>query len=337
MHFLVTGHTGFKGAWLCLLLSHRGHQVSGLSMDARAGSLFEKARIQNCLNKNIVCDIRDFTSVGNSFKSVNPDVVIHLAAQSLVRESYRDPATTFETNVIGTINVLRASQGLDNLKAQLIVTTDKVYKDLKADGSYKESDPLGGDDPYSASKAMADIATQSWLKSFENVPTSIARAGNVIGGGDICEDRLIPDLVTSFINESTPQLRYPNAVRPWQHVLDCLNGYLLLIEQMVNSRETGAWNFGPKDSKSKTVAEVTERSGAIWGTDATWTQTPGNHLKESVNLLLDSSKARERLGWVDKLSFEESLEWTINWYRNVNQGKNPREETDENIRRFEGK
>ena len=178
---------------------------------------------------------------------------------------------------------------------------------------------------------------QSWLKSFENVATSIARAGNVIGGGDICEDRLIPDLITSFINQSTPQLRYPNAVRPWQHVLDCLNGYLLLIEQMVNSRETGAWNFGPKDSKSKTVAEVTERSGAIWGTDATWTQTPGNHPKESVNLLLDSSKARERLGWVDKLSFEESLEWTINWYRNVNQGKNPREETDENIRRFEGK
>ena len=166
MHFLVTGHTGFKGAWLCLLLSHRGHQVSGLSLDARAGSLFEKARIQNCLNENIVCDIRDFTSVINSFKSVNPDVVIHLAAQSLVRESYRDPATTFETNVNGTINVLRASQGLDNLKAQLIVTTDKVYKDLKVDGSYKESDPLGGDDPYSASKAMADIATQSWLKSF---------------------------------------------------------------------------------------------------------------------------------------------------------------------------
>ena len=337
MHFLVTGHTGFKGAWLCLLLSHRGHQVSGLSMDARAGSLFEKARIQNCLSENIVCDIRDFTSVSNSFKSVNPDVVIHLAAQSLVRESYRDPATTFETNVIGTINVLRASQGLDNLKAQLIVTTDKVYNDLKIDGAYKESDPLGGDDPYSASKAMADIATQSWLKSFENVPTSIARAGNVIGGGDICKDRLIPDLVTSFINKSTPQLRYPNAVRPWQHVLDCLNGYLLLVDQMVNLNETGAWNFGPADSKSKTVAEVTERSGAIWGTDATWTQTPGNHPKESVNLLLDSSKARERLGWVDKLSFEESLDWTINWYRNVNQGKNPREETDENILKFEGK
>jgi CDP-glucose 4,6-dehydratase len=337
MHFLVTGHTGFKGAWLCLLLSHRGHQVSGLSVDTRAESLFEKARIQNCLNENIVCDIRDFTSVSNFFKSVNPDVVIHLAAQSLVRESYRDPATTFETNVIGTINVLRASQGLDNLKAQLIVTTDKVYKDLKVEGAYKESDPLGGDDPYSASKAMADIATQSWLKSFENVPTSIARAGNVIGGGDICEDRLIPDLVASFINNSTPQLRYPNAVRPWQHVLDCLNGYLLLIDQMVNHRETGTWNFGPKDSKSKTVAEVTERSGAIWGTKATWTQTPGKHPKESVNLLLDSSKARERLGWVDKLSFEESLEWTINWYRNVNQGKNPREETDENILRFEGK
>ena len=337
MHFLVTGHTGFKGAWLCLLLSHRGHQVSGLSLDTKAGSLFEKAKIQNCLNENFVCDIRDVTSVINSFKSVNPDVVIHLAAQSLVRESYRNPAKTFETNVIGTINVLRASQGLDNLKAQLIVTTDKVYQDLKVEGAYKESDPLGGDDPYSASKAMADIATQSWLKSFENVPTSIARAGNVIGGGDICEDRLIPDLITSFINKSTPQLRYPNAVRPWQHVLDCLNGYLLLIEQMVNSRETGAWNFGPKDSKSRTVAEVTERSGAIWGTKATWTQTPGNHPKESVNLLLDSSKARERLGWVDKLSFEESLEWTINWYRNVSQGKSPREETDENIRRFEGK
>ena len=337
MHFLVTGHTGFKGAWLCLLLSHRGHQVSGLSINTETGSLFEKAKVQNCLNENILCDIRDLTSLTKSFKSVNPDVVIHLAAQSLVRESYKDPLTTFETNVIGTVNVLRASQGLETLQAQLIVTTDKVYKDLKVVGAYKESDPLGGDDPYSASKAMADIATQSWMKSFENVTTSIARAGNVIGGGDICKDRLIPDLVASFINKSTPELRYPTAVRPWQHVLDCLNGYLLLIDQMVNHRETGAWNFGPKDSKSKTVAEVTERSGAIWGTKATWTQTPGNHPKESINLMLDSSKAREGLGWVDKLSFEESLDWTINWYRNVNQGKSPREETDENIRRFEGK
>jgi len=337
MHFLVTGHTGFKGAWLCLLLSHRGHQVSGLSMDAKAGSLFEKARIQNCMNENIACDIRDFTSVNKSFKSVNPDVVIHLAAQSLVRESYRDPATTFETNVIGTINVLRASQGLDNLKAQLIVTTDKVYKDLKTDGSYKESDPLGGDDPYSASKAMADIATQSWLKSFENVPTSIARAGNVIGGGDICEDRLIPDLITSLINKSTPQLRYPNSVRPWQHVLDCLNGYLLLINHMINHKETGAWNFGPTDTQSKTVAEVTERSGALWGTDATWKQTPGIHPKESVNLLLDSSKAREQLGWVDKLSFEESLDWTIGWYLEVSKGVSPRERSQQDIIRFEEK
>ena len=337
MHFLVTGHTGFKGAWLTLLLNHRGHQVSGLSLDVKPGSLFEKAQIQNCLSESSLFDIRDFTSVNKFFTSVNPDVVIHLAAQSLVRESYRDPIMTFETNVIGTINVLKASQELDKLQAQIIVTTDKVYKDLKVDSSYKESDPLGGDDPYSASKAMADIATQSWVKSFENVPTSIARAGNVIGGGDISEDRLIPDLVSSFIYKSAPQLRYPNAVRPWQHVLDCLNGYLLLIDQMINHTVTGIWNFGPADSKSKTVAEVAERSGAIWGTDAPWKQTPGNHPKESVNLMLDSSKARERLGWVDKLSFEESLDWTINWYRNVNQGKNPREETDENILKFEGK
>ena len=335
MHFLLTGHTGFKGSWLTLLLKERGHTVSGFSLDVQPGSLFATAEIADCLTEHVLGDIRNFPLVKSQFESINPDVIIHLAAQSLVRESYRDPFKTFETNVIGTLNVLKSSQKLKNLQAQLIVTTDKVYRDSIKIDAYVETDPLGGDDPYSASKAMADIATQSWVKSFESVPTSIARAGNVIGGGDICEDRLIPDLVNSYSKNLAPQLRYPDATRPWQHVLDCLNGYLTLIEYMLKDGTCGAWNFGPENSKSRTVAEVAEKSGELWGTNMAWKQTPGNHPKESANLLLNSTKARTQLGWSDKLGFEESLQWTIQWYKNATQGKNSREETERNIHQFE--
>ena len=337
MHFLITGHTGFKGAWLCMLLRERGHDVSGISINAENDALFSRANIGRILKNDIRCDIRESTRLSLHFKEISPDVVIHLAAQALVRESYKHPIDTFETNVIGTLNVLRASQQLSALKAQLIITTDKVYKNTSKSSGYVETEALGGQDPYSASKAMADIATQSWLSCFENAPTAIARAGNVVGGGDVCADRLIPDLIRSYSSGLTPKLRAPNSVRPWQHVLDCLNGYLMLVDAVIQDKAAGAWNFGPDENQSKTVADVANIAGGVWGVEKNWENDLGNHPHEASMLMLNSNKARAELGWSDKLTFEESVKWTINWYKNVNAGSDPLEETLKNIREFESK
>jgi CDP-glucose 4,6-dehydratase len=337
MHFLITGHTGFKGAWLSLILRNRGHLVSGISLETEPGSLFARAKIGEFFESDIRCDIREATRLSSHFKEINPDVVIHLAAQALVRESYRSPENTIETNVMGTINVLKASRQLTDLKAQLIITTDKVYKNIGKTSGYVETEALGGQDPYSASKAMADIATQSWISSFENAPTAIARAGNVVGGGDVCADRLIPDLIRSYSSGLTPKLRAPNSVRPWQHVLDCLNGYLMLVDAVIQNKFDGAWNFGPDENQSKTVADLANIAGAVWGVEKNWENDLGNHPHEASMLTLNSNKARAELGWSDRLSFEESVKWTINWYKNVNAGSDPLEETLKNIRDFESK
>ena len=337
MHFLITGHTGFKGAWLSLILHERGHVVSGIALEPEVGSLFERAKIGKFMEKDIRCDIRDSLNLTSHFNEIKPDVVIHLAAQALVRESYKNPINTFETNVMGTLNVIKASQQVIDLKAQLIITTDKVYKNIGKSSGYVETEALGGQDPYSASKAMADIATQSWLSSFENPPTAIARAGNVIGGGDVCADRLLPDLIHSYSSGLTPKLRAPKFVRPWQHVLDCLNGYLILIDRVLEGTADGAWNFGPDENQSKTVADVANIAGAVWGVEKSWESDLGAHPHEASMLMLNSNKARTKLGWSDKLSFEESVELTINWYKNVNNGNDPLKETLNNIREFESK
>jgi CDP-glucose 4,6-dehydratase len=241
------------------------------------------------------------------------------------------------TNVLGTLNVLKASQAVGGVKAQLIVTTDKVYENVGKPTGYVETDPLGGKDPYSASKAMADIATQSWLASFENPPTAIARAGNVIGGGDVCADRLIPDLVRSYCSGQIPQLRAPDSVRPWQHVLDCLNGYLLLVDKILETKVDGAWNFGPTDLQTKSVADVAEIAGDAWGVDTKWQQDFSPHPHEASQLLLNSDKARRELGWSDKLNFEESIRWTIDWYKNVYDGLDPVKAILKNIWEFESR
>ncbi len=337
MHFLITGHTGFKGTWLAHILRHRGHLVSGISLKPQMESLFQKTSVEKFLEYDIRCDIRDYLALSSHFNQINPDVVIHLAGQALVRESYREPIKTFETNVMGTLNVLKASQQNSSLQAQLIITTDKVYKNIGKSNGYFETDVLGGQDPYSASKAMADIATQSWLSSFENPTTAIARAGNVIGGGDVCADRLIPDLISSYSSGLTPRLRAPNSVRPWQHVLDCLNGYLTLVDALIYRNVDGAWNFGPAENQSKTVADVADIAGGIWGVEKSWEYDLGNHPHEASLLMLNSNKARKELGWTDKLSFEESVQWTIDWYKNVHNGNDPLEETLKNIRSFEAK
>lgn len=337
MHFLITGHTGFKGVWLSLMLRQRGHLVSGISLQPEVGSLFARAEIGKFLENDIRCDIRESSKLNSYFIDLNPDVVVHLAAQALVRESYKNPIDTFETNVMGTLNVIKASQLVRDLKAQLIITTDKVYKNINKASGYLETDALGGQDPYSASKAMADIAAQSWLASFENPQTAIARAGNVIGGGDVCADRLIPDLVHSYSSGLTPKLRAPESIRPWQHVLDCLNGYLILIDKVLDGSADGAWNFGPDQNQTKTVADVANIAGAVWGAEKSWENDLGTHPHEAPVLILDSNKARTKLGWSDKLNFQESVEWTINWYKNVNNGNDPLEETLKNIREFDSK
>jgi CDP-glucose 4,6-dehydratase len=293
--------------------------------------------LENILENDIRCDIRDSEKLADYFKKINPDVVIHLAAQALVRESYKSPLATFETNVIGTLNVMKASRQIEALTAQLIITTDKVYKNINKPEGYIETDALGGQDPYSASKAMADIAAQSWLSSFDNPPSAIARAGNVIGGGDVCGDRLIPDLINSYSIGMTPKLRAPNSIRPWQHVLDCLNGYLLLIDAIIEGRGSGEWNFGPNDNEINTVADVAEIAGSIWGMETKWEQDEGLHPHEANLLLLNSEKARTKLEWKDKLDFNESVTWTTNWYLNVLQGGNPLEETLRNIHEFESR
>ena len=337
MHFLITGHTGFKGAWLSMLLHERGHEVSGVSLEPEIDALFSRASIGRFLENDVRCDIRESAKLSSHFKQINPDVVIHLAAQALVRESYKNPRDTFEVNAIGTLNVLDASQQISDLRAQLIITTDKVYKNIGKTSGYVETEALGGQDPYSASKAMADIATQSWLSSFENPTTAIARAGNVIGGGDVCADRLIPDLINSYSTGLTPKLRAPNSVRPWQHVLDCLNGYLTLVDALIDNRTDGVWNFGPDENQSKTVADVAEIAGGVWGVEKSWENDLGNHPHEASLLMLNSNKARTELGWSDKLSFEESVKWTIDWYKNVHNGNDPLEETLKNIKSFEAK
>jgi CDP-glucose 4,6-dehydratase len=238
---------------------------------------------------------------------------------------------------MGTLNVMAASQQLKELKAQLIITTDKVYKNTGKISGYVESDQLGGEDPYSVSKAMADMAAQSWLLSFENPPTAIARAGNVIGGGDVCADRLMPDLIYSYSHGLIPKLRAPYSVRPWQHVLDCLNGYLLLVDEVIRNKTDGAWNFGPSIDQAKTVADVAEMAGAVWGAETTWEIDPASHLHEAAILMLNSNKARTELGWSDKLTFEESIQWTVDWHKNVNNHSEPLNEMLKNIKEFEAK
>ena len=335
MHYLVTGHTGFKGAWLSLLLLARGHRVSGIALDPRPGALFEVAGVEAQLSNDIRCDIRNQSRVAEAVSHISPDVVIHLAAQPLVRESYRVPRETFETNVMGTLNVLEAVSITPGVQANVIVTTDKVYRNVGQRQGYVESDPLGGYDPYSASKAMADILTHSWVASFPGVPTAIARAGNVIGGGDVSPDRLLPDLLAAFAEGREANIRHPGAVRPWQHVLDCLNGYLLLVDALLDGRGEGEWNFGPGAESFVSVGDIADLAAELWGGNAGWSADAGNHPHEAALLSLDASKAQHELGWHDRLPFPLGLEWTVGWQRKVANGDSPESVTVKQIADFE--
>jgi CDP-glucose 4,6-dehydratase len=334
VHYLVTGHTGFKGSWLSLMLFEAGHQVSGVSLDPIDDSLFESAELAGLFRNDERQDIRDAAAVQRIVERIDPDVVLHLAAQPLVRESYRDPRGTLETNVMGTLNVLSTTQEIPGIQARLIVTTDKVYRNVGQQHGYVEADPLGGDDPYSASKAMADILTTSWVHSFGGPPTAVARAGNVIGGGDVSRDRLIPDAVSAFQSGVPVALRYPDAIRPWQHVLDCLNGYLMLTDALLSGSGQGSWNFGPGVEGFRTVSEVVDRASSTWPGAAGWQQVPGEHPHEAAVLALDAARAESDLGWRNRLDFDDSIAWTMDWYAAVMSGRSARDATLDQIRAF---
>jgi CDP-glucose 4,6-dehydratase len=336
MHYLVTGHTGFKGSWLSLMLQMQGHTVSGISLDPTEKSLFNQANLRKLFKNDLRIDIRNLAELSKAVKEIDPEVIIHLAAQPLVRESYKDPVGTFETNVLGTLNLLEATKALTDLSATLVITTDKVYKNHNHLRGYVETDELGGDDPYSASKAAADIATQSWVKSFASSPVSIARAGNVIGGGDWATDRIIPDLVNAYSSNQKPTLRYPNAIRPWQHVLDCLNGYMKLVDFMISDGIAGEWNFGPDLREKHQVLDLVKTFAKAWGIqeiDSAWTVEETEQPHEAGYLLLDSNKARKSLGWGDELSFSDSIDWTANWFKAA-QTNDPLQVTTNQVKNF---
>lgn len=307
-HYLITGHTGFKGAWLSVLLRSKGHTVSGISLNPEPGSLFSRALTSEAFCFDLRFDIQNQELVARAFEEIAPDFVIHLAAQSLVREGYSSPKTTYETNVIGTLNVLEAVEKVERLKAALIVTSDKVYQTTFSGLPFKEDDSLGGQDPYSASKAMADIAAQEFALNRSTTPIGIARAGNVIGAGDSSKDRLIPDIVRCMAVGKALELRYPRAIRPWQHVLDCIDGYLLFLNELSSGRSKSiAYNFGPPASASSTVEQVVEIARSLLAPRKLQVETLTGPMKEDSTLSVDSTRARRDLGWTDRLTLEESI------------------------------
>jgi len=306
MHFFVTGHTGFKGSWLIALLKSKGHEVSGYSLAAVEGGLFDLAKLDQDLKHHTIADIRDSESLSLALAEAKPDVVVHLAAQPLVLRSYEDPVETYTTNVNGTLNVLQAITHLSSPPITLVITTDKVYRDT-GKGSYSELDALGGHDPYSASKAMADILTQSWAETHPSLRLHIARAGNVIGAFDVSQDRLLPDVIRALKQKTPLTVRHPEAVRPWQHVLDCLNGYLMFVDAIAEGQDLPvALNFGPDPGGIKSVIDVLRVASGMFP-DLQIETEASPKLKETWLLTLNSQMAHQKLGWENRLGFSEAV------------------------------
>ena len=314
---LITGHTGFKGSWLALWLHELGAKVVGIALDP--GSQLNHWDLLNLPVRDIRTDICDASPLAQAVREANPEVVFHLAAQSLVRKSYREPLETWSTNVMGTANLLNACRQAQDLLAVVVVTTDKVYENNEWPWGYRETDSIGGRDPYSASKAATEFVVESYRKSFfsgDHAPQiATARAGNVIGGGDWAEDRLIPDIFRAAARGESVEIRYPNATRPWQHVLDCLAGYLGLGQRLLERRGmyAEAWNFGPDEFDNRTVAEVLRAMSLHWPL-AKWHMSEEAHPQEACLLNLDTAKARRRLGWRPVWTLDESIEMTAAWY-----------------------
>lgn len=321
---LVTGHTGFKGSWLSLWLKELGADVSGYSLPPK-----NNPNLYSILNLDLpetLADINDKNSLSRHLKKYKPEIIFHLAAQPLVRESYIDPVGTFQTNIAGVWNLLDLIKKSPSVKVVVIVTTDKCYKNNEKGVPFVESDPLGGYDPYSASKACVEIICESWKSSFfseKDYPVlATVRAGNVIGGGDWAIDRLIPDCVRSFISNEPVNIRYPNSIRPWQHVLEALSGYIILAEKLYNfgNKYSGAWNFGPNIENQATVGDVVSIASELWGTKNVFKKQSINNLHEVELLRLDITKATQELDWRPRWDINQTLSETVEWYKKWHQG-----------------
>ena len=334
----LTGHTGFKGAWMTLLLREMGAHVHGFALaPATKPALFDILAPWPGLTSTIG-DIRDAEAVAAAVAEANPDIAIHMAAQPFVRLSYREPVPTFAANVMGTVHVLEALRAAPNVRTILAITTDKVYRNHDGSAAFSELDALGGHDPYSASKAACEIAIESYAKSFftpRGISLASARAGNVIGGGDFSPDRIIPDIFTSFSTGQPLVLRYPFATRPWQHVLDCLNGYLLYIEALAGGADVPlALNFGPGGAPMPVVDVVALMQKAL-GSQQGWVQDPGPHPKEAATLALDTRAARTTLNWHDRLDTASAIAQTAAWYGALKDGADMRAWSLQALRQFQ--
>ncbi len=317
----LTGHTGFKGSWLSLWLTQMGAQVHGYALAPPTNpNLFDRAGIASRMAGHTIADIRDLDSLASAMRAAKPDIAIHMAAQPLVRYSYAAPVETYAVNVMGTVNFLEAARGIDSLRALLCVTTDKCYENVGTTRGYVESDPLGGHDPYSSSKAGSEIVTSAYRRSFfaaSGVPVASGRAGNVIGGGDWAKDRLIVDLMNAFAKGEKPLIRAPHAVRPWQHVLEPLSGYLTLCEALWNRQDgaDSAFNFGPAPDDARPVSWIADRIAQAWGDGAGWTLDGADHPHEAHYLYLDTAKAQAQLGYRPRWNLDDALASIVDWYK----------------------
>ena len=325
---LITGHTGFKGSWLTLWLGRLGAEVSGFALAPNTEpSLYELA----CTGRpEKLADIRDLTEMRAWMALARPEIVFHMAAQSLVHYTYRDPVGTYATNVMGTVHLLEAVRETDSVKAALIVTSDKCYENREWHWAYRETEPMGGHDPYSSSKGCAELVTSAYRACFftgdstRRCNIASVRAGNVIGGGDWSADRLVPDIIRAFDKPEPAQIRRPNSVRAWQHVLDPLSGYIRLVELL--AAEDGAkfaegWNFGPPDEDCRPVSYIVDKLARTWGDGASWFLNDKAQPYEASLLKVDAAKAKARLGWTGRLRLDDALSWTVQWYRAQLDGK----------------
>lgn len=336
----LTGHTGFKGTWLALWLTRLGATVRGYSLPPDSVDNLSLATNLASQIDSLFGDIRDGTAIGAAMTDFAPDIVLHLAAQALVQKSYRDPVETFEVNVTGTIRVLEAVRRCPSVRAVVVVTTDKCYENREWVWAYRETEALGGRDPYSASKACTELAVAAWRASFFDrtaVALASARAGNVIGGGDWAENRLIPDCIRAMTAQRSIEIRSPHATRPWQHVLDPLRGYLMLAERLWTdgSAVAEAWNFGPAMVDVKPVGEIVERVTRLWGDNACWRAVDALGGHEAGLLAVDPAKAQTWLAWQPRLRLQTALEWTVAWYKRYHKGSAAQALVLDNIARYE--
>jgi CDP-glucose 4,6-dehydratase len=332
----LTGHTGFKGSWLSLMLNRMGSVVTGYSLAPEGErDLFVAAKVEGHV-RSVIGDIRNLETMREAALSAEPEVIFHLAAQALVLSSYERPLETFSTNVLGTANVLEVARAVPSVRAVVIITTDKVYKNREWVWPYREEDEVGGRDPYSSSKACAELVTSAYRESFlasRGIGCATARAGNVIGGGDWAVNRIVPDFVRATLAHLPLTVRNPGSTRPWQHVLDPLKGYLMLAERLVaeRSRGEGAWNFGPPADAVQPVGRLVSDLVAGWGDGAAWTHEQSSQAHEATLLTLDSSKARQQLGWTPQLGYAKGVQLTIDWYKAFQRGVNLEAVTFEQI------